>query len=167
MIRSLPVSLLLAVASATSTTVAQNDGDNQQPQNIVQIAAAAGRFQTLVAAVKAAGLADTLSGKGPFTVFAPTDEAFARLGKDTIAGLLKPANKGRLTAILKHHVVAGKVMSTEAVELSEAKTIGGTTLSLAVDKKQLTVGGATVVAADVVAKNGVIHVIDAVLLPQD
>ncbi len=135
--------------------------------NLVEVASKAGKFGTLLAAAKAAGLADTLATGGPFTIFAPTDEAFAKLGKDTIAALLEPANKARLQAILKNHVVAGKVMAATAVTLDEAKTIGGTRLALSFDKKSKTlhVGDAKVVAADVAAGNGVIHVIDTVLVP--
>jgi len=136
--------------------------------NLVEVAAKAGSFNTLLAAAKAAGLADTLANGGPFTIFAPTDEAFAKLGKDTIATLLKPENKKKLQAILKHHVVAGKVMSGTAVKLSEAATLNGTKLGLKFDAKakKLHVGEGTVVAADVEAKNGVIHVVDSVLLPK-
>ncbi|MEC8653291.1 MAG: fasciclin domain-containing protein, partial [Planctomycetota bacterium] len=135
--------------------------------NLVEVAAKAGSFNTLLAAAKAAGLADTLANGGPFTIFAPTDEAFAKVGKDTIAMLLKPENKAKLQAILKHHVVAGKVMSGTAVKLSEAATLNGTKLGLKYDAKakKLHVGAGTVVAADVEAKNGVIHVVDTVLLP--
>ncbi|MCA8965255.1 MAG: fasciclin domain-containing protein [Planctomycetes bacterium] len=135
--------------------------------NLVEVAKKAGKFGTLLAAAKAAGLAETLATGGPFTIFAPTDEAFAKLGKDTIASLLEPANKAKLQAILKNHVVAGKVMAATAVTLDEAKTIGNTRLTLSYDKasKTLHVGDAKVVAADVVAGNGVIHVIDTVLVP--
>jgi transforming growth factor-beta-induced protein len=135
------------------------------PPSLVDVASAAGSFKTLLQAAVAAGLADTLAKGGPFTVFAPTDEAFAKLGKDTIADLLKPENKAKLASILKHHVVAGTVLSSAAVKLTEASTIGGTKLMLKVDGKTLTVGGAKVTAADVMAGNGVIHVIDAVLIP--
>jgi len=136
--------------------------------NLVEVAANAGSFSTLLAAAKAAGLADTLANGGPFTIFAPTDEAFAKVGKDTISMLLKPENKKKLQAILKHHVVAGKVMSGTAVKLSEAATLNGTKLPLKYDAKakKLHVGAGTVVAADVEAKNGVIHVVDTVLLPK-
>lgn len=134
-------------------------------KNLVEVATEAGNFQTLLTAAKAAGLADTLAGKGPFTIFAPTDEAFAKLGKDTIAELLKPENKAKLAGILKHHVVAGKVEAAAAVKLKEAKTIADSTLSLNYDGKTLMVGDAKVVATDVMAKNGVIHVVDAVILP--
>ena len=135
--------------------------------NLVETAANAKSFTTLLAAAQAAGLAETLATGGTFTVFAPTDEAFAKLGKETIESLLKPENKEKLASILKHHVVAGSVMAAQAVELTEAKTIGETKLSLSYDKKTkvLTVGGAKVVSADVVAGNGVIHVVDSVILP--
>ena len=137
------------------------------PADLVATAQKAGAFGTLLKAAVAAGLADTLANGGPFTVFAPTDAAFAKLGDATIAELLQPANKERLTAILKHHVVAGRVPAAQAVKLDRAKTIGGTELQLAVHGKTLTVGGANVTQADVIAGNGVIHVIDAVLLPQN
>lgn len=135
--------------------------------NLVETAANAKSFTTLLAAATAAGLADTLANGGPFTVFAPTDEAFAKLGKETLESLLEPENKDKLVAILKNHVVAGTVMAAQAVELTEAKTIGETKLVLSYDKKTkvLTVGGAKVVTADVVAGNGVIHVVDSVILP--
>lgn len=136
--------------------------------NLVEVAAKAGSFKTLLAAAKAAGLAGTLATGGPFTIFAPTDEAFAKLPEGTVASLLKPENKGKLQAILKHHVVSGKVMSGTAVKLSEAATLNGTKLGLKFDAKakKLYVGGGTVVKADVEAKNGVIHVVDTVLLPK-
>ena len=133
--------------------------------NIVEVASKAGSFGTLLAAAKAAGLADTLANGGPFTVFAPTDAAFAKLGKDTISSLLEPENKQQLVNILKYHVVAGAVPSTTAVKLNEAKAINGDTIALKFDGKVLHVGNATVVKADVAASNGVIHVIDSVLLP--
>jgi uncharacterized surface protein with fasciclin (FAS1) repeats len=135
--------------------------------NLVETAANAKSFTTLLAAATAAGLADTLANGGPFTVFAPTDEAFAKLPKGTVESLLKPENKEKLVAILKNHVVAGTVMAAQAVELTEAKTIGETKLTLSYDKKAkvLSVGDAKVVTADVVAGNGVIHVVDSVILP--
>jgi transforming growth factor-beta-induced protein len=137
------------------------------PPSIVDVAKSAGSFGTLLTAAMAAGLADTLATKGPFTVFAPTDAAFEKLGKETITNLLKPENKDQLVRILKHHVVAGDVRSMQAVKLTEATTIAGTKLALAVKGKSLTVGGSTVTAADVIAGNGVIHVVDAVILPKD
>lgn len=137
------------------------------PKNLVEVAAGAGSFKTLLAAAKAAGLADTLANDGPFTIFAPTDEAFAKLGDDTITDLLKPENKKKLQAILKHHVVSGRVMAEKTVTLSEAKTLNGTTLALDydADSEVLRVGSAKVVKTDVHAGNGVIHVVDSVLLP--
>ena len=134
------------------------------PGNIVVVAAGAGSFNTLVAAVKAAGLAETLQGTGPFTVFAPTDEAFAKLPAGTVENLLKPENKAKLVAILTYHVVAGKVMAAD-VKTMQAKTVNGQELSLKVADGKVTVDKATVVKVDVDASNGVIHVIDTVLLP--
>lgn len=135
------------------------------PENIVATAAKAGKFKTLLAAATAAGLADTLANDGPFTVFAPTDEAFAKLGKDTIADLLKPENKAKLAAILKYHVVAGRVNAAAVVKLTSAKTLQGTTVAVKVENGQVSVNDANVVATDVIAGNGVIHIIDSVLLP--
>jgi uncharacterized surface protein with fasciclin (FAS1) repeats len=135
------------------------------PPSLVDVAKQAGSFGTLLAAATAAGLADTLANGGPFTVFAPTDEAFAKLGKDTIATLLKPENKAKLAGILQHHVVAGTVLAAQATKLKEATTIGNTKLMLQFDGKVLTVGGSKVVTADVLAGNGVIHVVDSVILP--
>lgn len=136
--------------------------------NLVEVASKAGSFKTLLAAAKAAGLANTLANGGPFTIFAPTDEAFAKLPEGTVASLLKPENKGKLQAILKHHVVSGKVMSGAAIKLSAAPTLNGTKLALKFDAKakKLHVGAGTVISADVEASNGVIHVVDSVLLPQ-
>jgi uncharacterized surface protein with fasciclin (FAS1) repeats len=131
-------------------------------KNIVETAVAAKNFQTLVTAVKTAGLVETLSGPGPFTVFAPTDEAFAKLGKETIDSVLK--NKDQLTAILKLHVVSGKVMSNQVVKLSEAETLNGK-LPIRVEGGNVMVGKAKVIKADIECSNGVIHVIDTVLLP--
>ncbi len=135
------------------------------PDNLVATAAKAGKFQTLLTAATAAGLAETLSNDGPFTVFAPTDEAFAKLGKDTIADLLKPENKAKLASILKHHVVAGRVKAEAVVKVKEVKTLQGTSLAVKVEQGKVSIGGANVVATDVIAGNGVIHVIDSVLLP--
>ena len=136
------------------------------PENIVATAAKAGKFQTLLTAATAAGLADTLANGGPFTVFAPTDEAFAKLGKDTIADLLKPENKDKLANVLKYHVVAGIVKAADVVKLKEAKTLQGGAATIKVDGGKVMVDGANVVATDVAASNGVIHVIDAVILPR-
>ena len=132
----------------------------------VDTAVAAGNFGTLVAAVKAAGLVDTLKSAGPFTVFAPTDAAFAKLPKGTVEDLLKPENKAKLTAILTYHVLPSKVVAADiAGKTMNAKTVQGT--DLAVDAKSgVKINDATVVTADVMATNGVIHVIDTVLLPK-
>ena len=130
--------------------------------DIVDTAVKAGSFSTLVAAVKAAGLVETLKGEGPFTVFAPTDEAFAKLPEGTVEGLLKDLPK--LKQILTYHVVAGKVMAADVVKLKSAKTVEGSEVKIDASKG-VKVNDATVVTPDVAADNGVIHVIDSVLLP--
>ena len=137
-----------------------------QDQDIVDIAAGAGSFNTLVAAVKAAGLVDTLKSAGPFTVFAPTDEAFAKLPQGTVEALLKPENKDQLIAILTYHVVAGKVMASDVVKVKSAKTVQGQSVSVNVADGKVMIDNATVVKADISASNGVIHVIDSVILPK-
>jgi len=134
--------------------------------DIVDTAVSNGSFNTLIAAVKAAGLVETLKGDGPFTVFAPTDEAFAKLPAGTVENLLKPENKDQLVAVLTYHVVPGKVMSGDiAGKKLEAATAQGTNLDIDASGNAVKVDGATVVAADVEASNGVIHVIDTVVLP--
>tara|TARA_Y100001968_G_scaffold79179_1_gene70478 strand:+ start:255 stop:725 length:471 start_codon:yes stop_codon:yes gene_type:complete len=144
------------------TAIAMNHGSKK---DIVDTAVANGSFKTLVAAVKAAGLVDTLKGKGPFTVFAPTDAAFAKLPEGTVASLLKPENKPKLVAILTHHVLAGAVPSATVVgKKLGPKTVNGTSLSID-GTMGVMVGDAKVIAADVKASNGIIHVIDKVLLP--
>lgn len=135
--------------------------------DIVDTAVSAGNFTTLVAAVKAAGLVDTLKGPGPFTVFAPTDAAFAALPAGTVDTLLKPENKARLVAVLTYHVVPGKVMSTDlAGKTMSPKTVEGQTLAINATAGSVKVNQATVTKADIAADNGVIHVVDAVLLPK-
>jgi uncharacterized surface protein with fasciclin (FAS1) repeats len=134
--------------------------------DIVGTAVAAGSFETLVAAVKAAGLVETLQGEGPFTVFAPTDEAFAKLPKGAVEDLLKPENKSKLQAVLTYHVVAGKVMSPDVVKLESAKTVQGQEVSIKVEDGKVMVDEALVTTADIEASNGVIHVIDTVILPE-
>ena len=124
------------------------------------------KFNTLVAAAKAAGLVETLSGDGPFTVFAPTDEAFAKLPEGTVASLLKPENKEKLVGILKYHVVSGNVMAKDVVKLSSAKTVQGSDVKIKVTDGKVSINDAKVVKADVKCKNGVIHVIDSVILPK-
>src|SRR5579872_5852888 len=136
-------------------------------KDIVDIAVSDGNFKTLVAAIQAAGLAETLKGKGPFTVFAPTDEAFSKLPAGTVETLLKPENKEKLKSILLYHVVAGDVTAAQVVKLSSAKTINGQDLKLTVNDGTVMVNDAKVVKADVLASNGVIHVIDTVLLPKE
>ena len=137
-----------------------------QSQDIVDTAVAAGSFKTLATALKAAGLIDTLKGKGPFTVFAPTDEAFAKLPKGTVEDLLKPENKAKLTAILTYHVVAGKVMAADVVKLKSANTVNGKPVQIVVEGGTVMVDNAKVVKTDIGTSNGVIHVIDTVLLPK-
>lgn len=137
-----------------------------QPQDIVSTAVAAGSFKTLAAALQAAGLVETLQGKGPFTVFAPTDEAFAKLPKGTVEELLKPENKEKLTAILTYHVVAGQVMAKDVVGLEKAKTVNGQSLTIKVKDGAVSIDNANVVKTDIVCSNGVIHVIDSVVLPK-
>ncbi|MCO8122055.1 fasciclin domain-containing protein [Stieleria sp. TO1_6] len=136
-------------------------------QDIVDTAAAAGQFNTLIAAVKAAGLVDTLKGDGPFTVFAPTDAAFAKLPKGTVETLLKPENKAKLQSILTFHVVPGKVMAADVSKLSGATTAQGQQVSVSTKNGKVMIDGANVVKADIAASNGVIHVIDQVLMPAD
>ncbi|MEM7597979.1 MAG: fasciclin domain-containing protein [Pseudomonadota bacterium] len=152
---------LSAAALMTTAIPAMADGHSK---DIVDTAVSAGSFGTLVAAVQAAGLVDTLKGEGPFTVFAPTDEAFAALPKGTVDSLLQPENKDQLVAILTYHVVPGKVMSTDLSDGMTATTVQGSDVTIGTTGG-VTVNGANVVAADVEASNGVIHVIDAVILP--
>lgn len=155
------------VKSAESTPAPSAMVAEQKPMNnktIVEVASEAGNFKTLVAAVKAAGLVETLSGPGPFTVFAPTDEAFAKLPAGTVEALLK--DKEKLTKILTYHVVAEKVMAKEVTQMSSAKTVQGGEVMVKTDGGQVMINDAAVVKADIEASNGVIHVIDTVLMPQ-
>jgi uncharacterized surface protein with fasciclin (FAS1) repeats len=159
-------SALVAAAFAATPLVAQGHGDHaaKAPANtIVDVAVAAGNFKTLVTAVQAAGLVETLSGKGPFTVFAPTDEAFAKLPAGTVEALLK--DKEKLAAILTYHVVAGNVTADQVVKLTSAATVNGKAVPVKVYGGKVMVGNAQVVKTDIKASNGVIHVIDTVLLP--
>ena len=137
-----------------------------EANDIVDTAVSAGSFKTLAAALQAAGLVDTLKGKGPFTVFAPTDEAFRKLPAGTLEGLLKPESKAKLIAILTYHVVPGKVFAKDVVKLSEAKTVQGSSAKITVKDGKVKVDDANVVKTDIVCTNGVIHVIDAVILPK-
>jgi uncharacterized surface protein with fasciclin (FAS1) repeats len=154
---SLPVLLAGAVALAVTPAVSAAD---------IVDTAVAGKFKTLVAALKAAGLVDTLKGPGPFTVFAPTDEAFAKLPAGTLETLLKPENKAKLQSILTYHVVPGKVMSQDVVQLDSAKTVEGHSIAIKSVNGSVMVNNARVIRADIEASNGVIHVIDAVILPE-
>lgn len=135
-------------------------------KDIVDTAVGAGDFTTLVAAVQAAGLVDTLKGEGPFTVFAPTDQAFGKLPAGTVESLLKPENKEKLVGILTYHVVPGKVTAADVVKITEAKTVQGKAVKIKVDGGTVMIDGAKVVKADIPCTNGVIHVIDAVILPE-
>lgn len=135
-------------------------------KNIVETAVSAGSFKTLTTALKAAGLVETLNGKGPFTVFAPTDEAFAKLPAGTVESLLEPANKQKLTAILTYHVVAGNVKAADVVKLSSAKTLNGQSVMIKTAGGKVFINDATVIKADIAATNGTIHVIDTVLMPK-
>ena len=134
--------------------------------DIVDTAVAAGQFETLAAALTAANLVETLKGEGPFTVFAPTDEAFARLPAGTVDELLKPENLDQLTAVLTYHVVPGAVTADQVVNLSEAATVNGQVVEISINDSNVMVEGAKVIATDIMASNGVIHIIDNVILPE-
>jgi uncharacterized surface protein with fasciclin (FAS1) repeats len=162
--RILPLATLLVATLAIPLTQAA-DKPAAAKQDIVAVAAGAGNFKTLVTAIKAAGLVETLQGKGPFTVFAPTDEAFAKLPEGTLAELLKPENKAKLVGVLTYHVVPGKVMAAD-VKTMKAKTVNGQELAIEDADGKVTVNKANVTKTDIAASNGVIHVIDAVLLPK-
>lgn len=161
-----PLSTAAHGHAAATKLVATHPAEKAAKKDIVDTAVGAGQFKTLVAAVKAAGLVETLKGDGPFTVFAPTDEAFAKLPKGTVENLLKPENKDKLTAILTYHVVSGKVMAADAAKLSTAKTVNGKELTIKAKDGKVMIDKATVVKTDIDASNGVIHVIDSVLMPK-
>lgn len=151
---------LIFVAASASPATAQN-------QDIVDTAVQSGSFQTLTAAVKAAGLVDALKGEGPLTVFAPTDDAFAELPDGTVESLLKPENKAKLAAILKYHVVKGAVKAADVSKLTGAQTLNGQRVNVSTKGKEVMIDSAKVVKADIACSNGVIHVIDRVILPED
>ena len=136
-------------------------------QDIVDTAVGAGQFKTLAPAFKATDLVETLKGPGPFTVFAPTDEAFAKLPAGTVENLLKPENKAKLTAILTYHVVPGVVKAEQVTKLDEAKTVNGAMVKISTEDGKVMINDATVVTPDIEASNGVIHVIDTVILPPE
>ena len=152
--------VVLTVAASGTTAV------RAETRDVVDTAIAAGSFKTLAKALDAAGLVTTLKGAGPFTVFAPTDEAFAKLPDGTLETLLKPENKEKLRRILTYHVVAGKVMASDVVKLQSARAVSGDTITVKVEDGVVHVDNATVTSADVLASNGVIHVIDSVILPK-
>ena len=152
--------VVLTVAASGTTAV------RAETRDVVDTAIAAGSFKTLAKALDAAGLVTTLKGAGPFTVFAPTDEAFAKLPDGTLETLLKPENKEKLRRILTYHVVAGKVMASDVVKLQSARAVSGDTIAVKVEDGMVHVDNATVTSADVLASNGVIHVIDSVILPK-
>jgi uncharacterized surface protein with fasciclin (FAS1) repeats len=161
MIAGIVAAMTITGAAAATMGAATADKD------IVDTAVAAGSFKTLAKALQAAGLVETLKGAGPFTVFAPTDEAFAKLPAGTLEALLKPENKPKLQRILTSHVVAGRIMAADVVKTSSAKSVSGDTLTIASRDGGVTVDGAKVVKTDIAATNGVIHVIDSVILPKD
>ena len=152
--------VVLTVAASGTTAV------RAETRDVVDTAVAAGSFKTLAKALDAAGLVNTLKGAGPFTVFAPTDEAFAKLPDGTLETLLKPENKEQLRRILTYHVVAGKVMASDVVKVQSAKAVSGDTITVKVHDGVVHVDNATVTSADVLASNGVIHVINSVILPK-
>jgi uncharacterized surface protein with fasciclin (FAS1) repeats len=151
--------LMISLGASTPTS-AKADKD------IVETAVAAGSFKTLAAALQAAGLVETLKGAGPFTVFAPTDAAFAKLPAGTVESLLKPENKAKLQRILSYHVVAGKVMAADVVKMTSAKAVSGDTITIATKGGTVMVDNARVAKTDIAASNGVIHVIDTVIMPK-
>ncbi len=157
-----------AVVSAFTNGLMLNAAEEAKPvsKTIVETAVAAEGFKTLVAAVKAGDLAEALSGEGPFTVFAPTDEAFAKLPAGTLESLLKPENKEKLVNILKYHVVSGKVMAADVVKLTEAETLAESKVTVKVHEGSVMINDSKVIKADIECSNGVIHVIDKVLLPK-
>ena len=159
------MTLPVAVMAGSYGSKASKTGDMAK-MDIVDTAMSAQSFNTLVAALKAADLVNTLKGPGPFTVFAPTDDAFAKLPAGTVENLLKPENKSKLQAILTYHVVPGKVMSSDAAMLSSAKTVNGQSFQISKSGGNLMVDNARVTQADIMTSNGVIHVIDEVIMPK-
>jgi len=159
-------SLFVAVVATFAIVAAAQADHHGTKQDIVDVAASNPDFSTLVAAVKAADLVDALKGDGPLTVFAPTNAAFAKLPAGTVEDLLKPENKDKLVSILTYHVVAGKVMAADVVTVDSATSLQGQTIDVTVDGDKVMVNNANVVATDIAASNGVIHVIDTVLLPK-
>ena len=162
-----PLGILAVLAAVMFISRPAAAGCGTCDKTVVENAAANADFSTLVAAVKAAGLVETLSGSGPFTVFAPTNAAFEKLPEGTVEDLLKPENKGKLVQILTYHVVPGKVMAKDVVSLKKASTVEGSAVAIAVNSGVVTIDNAQVIKTDINSKNGVIHVIDTVLLPKE
>jgi uncharacterized surface protein with fasciclin (FAS1) repeats len=157
----------LALLVCVTAYAAEKTKSVKAEKDIVTTAVESGKFETLVAAVKAADLVETLQGKGPFTVFAPTEEAFKKIPAETLESLLKPENKSKLASILTYHVVSGKVLAADVVNISEAKTVQGSTAKIKVEDGNVYIDGAKVVQTDIICSNGVIHVIDAVIMPAE
>lgn len=157
--------LLVVGMAASLPAVADGHTSASEKGDIVDVAVSAGQFSTLATALEAADLVTTLKGDGPFTVFAPTDAAFAALPEGTLESLLKPENRDQLISILTYHVVPGKVMAADVVKLSESATVNGANVAIKIADGNVLINEATVVATDVEASNGVIHVIDKVILP--
>jgi uncharacterized surface protein with fasciclin (FAS1) repeats len=158
MLKRISTAAIFATAMMATSAMADDHGNN-----IIETAEGAGQFSTLLTAIETAGLTDTLSGQGPFTVFAPTDEAFGAIPADQLSAILEDTEL--LTSILTYHVVSGKVMAADVVNLDSATTVQGSDVSISVDGGTVSVDDATVVATDIEASNGVIHVIDAVITP--
>ncbi len=158
---------LVTVLVLTLFGSADSFSSEKGSKDLVDIAVDAGSFNTLVAAVKAAGLVETLKGDGPFTIFAPTDEAFSKLPEGTVETLLKPENKDKLISILTYHVVSGSVKAADVVKLKEAKTVNGQYAKISIMEGNVYVDNAKVVKTDIIGTNGVIHVIDSVILPDN
>ena len=158
-----PLALLALSANAEHH---KKDEMHSHGKDIVEVAVGAGQFNTLAAALEAADLIDTLKGEGPFTVFAPTDDAFAKLPAGTVESLLQPENREKLTAILTYHVVPGNVLAADVVELDEVTTVNGKTVAIEVIDGGVKVDNANVIKTDIAASNGVIHVIDTVIIPE-
>jgi uncharacterized surface protein with fasciclin (FAS1) repeats len=160
-LKKIVLSILVVFLSASLAIAMSNN-----KKDIVDTAIDAGSFDTLVAALEAADLVSTLKGDGPFTVFAPTDQAFAKLPPGTLADLLQPENKSKLQSILTYHVVPSQVMAADVVTLTEAKTVNGSSLMVKADKGKVMVDNAQVIKTDIICSNGIIHVIDAVVMPR-
>ena len=160
-----PTAPRLVAAALMLTGALGTASAEEMKADIVDTAMKAGQFTTLTTALKSAGLVETLKGKGPFTVFAPTDAAFAKLPAGTVESLLKPENKEKLTAILTYHVVPGSVKAAQVSSMKDAKTVNGDTIAIKAQSGSVMIDNASVVKADIVASNGVIHVVDTVLMP--